>query len=417
MRQYNRFCVSLSLLLSVGTALPPVFADELDNWDRPDPAKLKTMTPKLAPLSDGGLPLASDKQQVAQKVPGAPAAKAGLPAMVPQGSSAVQSGTVLKGGVTYVVPKGTPLKLKLATIPIPELRQELRDEEGNLQPAQLNQVVTAKITEDLFIDDNKVIPEGTVFHGKVSKLIAPRHVGRPGHLEIKFDHFTTPDGRSFAFKVEANNFKPSTPKTKLKGFGEIMAHAAGGAAVGTLIAYQLFGMRGTIATHGYNIAGGAAAGAVAGIGWALWRRGKDAVLEPGDEFQMAIDTDLLIPAATNPSPKKPPISLPGLEIELVKKKTFKDPLGGGRMWRLELSVLNQTRHRLNSIDLFLEDELGNRYPVAPDIDDETETVFHIDPLCTTHVSVAFRCEFPKLKHKLIWCEHQHQDHVLLEQAI
>lgn len=430
----KRLSLAVALLLLVSSVPPYAVADDLEEWDKPDLSGLKTLTPIAAPepvaaksipanlAQPGGADapaqnpgtVSSDKAQIAQKLTPVPS-PAGLPSIVPRPGEQPPP-VVLKGGVSFVVPKGTPIKLKLATIPIPEIRQELRDEEGNLRPAQLGEKITAKVTEDMFIDDNKVIPEGTVFYGKVSKLIPPRHVGRPGHLELKFDHFTTPDGRSFAFKAEANNFKPSTAKTKLQGFGHIAAHAAGGAALGTLIAYQLFGMKGTIAMDGYNLAGGAAAGAIGGIAWALWRRGPQAVLEPGDEFSMSIDTDMLIPAATSPTPKKPPVSLPGLEIEVVKKKIFKDPLGGGRMIRLQLFIVNRTRQKLNSIDLFIEDELGNRFPVCPDIDDETETLFHIQPLCTTRVSVAFHADFHKLKHKLVWLDHSQRGHVLLEQS-
>lgn len=313
------------------------------------------------------------------------------------------SGTVLKGGVTYCLPSGTPFKLKLLTVPVPQLRQELRDEEGNLQPAQVGQVITARTTEDIFIDDNKVIPEGTEFKGVVSTIVPPRRVGRPGHLELKFNSFTTPDGRSFAFKAEANNFKPSTTKSKLRGLGRLAAHGAGGAALGTLISYQLFGLQNTIAMEGYNLAGGAALGCIGGIGYALWSRGPVAVLEPGDEFQMSIDADLLVSGATAPTPKKPPANLPGLEFELTMAKPIKDGLGGW-MLRIDGYVTNRTRKQLNSIHLYVEDELEHRFPVTADLIDESETLFHVDPLSCRRIRCAFQIEFPKLKHKLIWLD-------------
>ncbi len=108
-----------------------------------------------------------------------------------------------------------------------------RDLDGNLLPAKLGEEITAKISEDLFIDDNKVIPEGTIFHGYVSKILPARRVGRPGSLVLSFDQIITPDGRKFAFKAEADNFKPSTFKSKAKGFGIIAAHAAGGGHCGS----------------------------------------------------------------------------------------------------------------------------------------------------------------------------------------
>ena len=88
-------------------------------------------------------------------------------------------GLVLKGEVDYCVPAGTPIKLKLATVPTSGLRLMDRDLEGNLRPAQLGQPITAKTTEDIYIDSNKVIPLGTTFYGYVSKLHAPRRLARP----------------------------------------------------------------------------------------------------------------------------------------------------------------------------------------------------------------------------------------------
>lgn len=422
------------------------FADDTEQWDRPEQSQKDSGSSEWQSVLDGipsvkpsghesaaSQPTAAGKQIAARSMPyptavvepgvptphgtlrpspfqpqtapmPAPSAPAGATKSTPTAAKANSaSGSVLKGGVTYCVPSGTPFKLKLLTIPVPQLRQEIRDEEGKLQPAQVGQVITAKTTEDIYIDDNKVIPEGTEFKGVVSTIVPPRRVGRPGHLELKFNSFKTPDGRTFAFKAEANNFKPSTPKSKLRGLGRLAAHGAGGAALGTLISYQLFGMRGTVAMDGYNLAGGAALGCIGGIGYALWSRGPVAVLEPGDEFQMSIDADLLVPGATAPTPKKPIANLPGLEFELTQSKMLKDGLGGW-MLRIDGYITNRTHKALHSLHLYVEDELNHRFPVTADLIDESEVLFHIDPLQCRRIRCAFQVEFPKLKHKLIWLD-------------
>lgn len=430
---------AFALILSVGQA--PA-ADEADNWvqdvefgNRKEPAATANPLPSgdyTTYQEEPARPLfqAPKPRAIAQKLPLpntaavqiSPAKPIPAPVPVskpPAGQPDKQQSTtpLLKGQVTYVVPSGTPFKLKLATVPIPQMKMEMRDEEGNLRPAQLGELITAKTTEDIYIDDNKVIPEGTVFHGRVSKIAPPRHVGRPGHLEIGFEKFTTPDGKTFAFRAEANNFKPSTLKSKAKGFGIISAHAAGGAALGALIAYRVCGPSQTVAMNGYNVAGGAALGALGGIGYALWRRGPNAVLEPGDDFQMSINTDLLIPAATEPTVKKAPAKLDGLEIEVLSKKVVKDGLGaGGHQMRLDVIISNNTNHKLRSIDLFLEDDLGNKHPVSPDIDEESQELFYISPMSCTRIKFAFQVEFPKLKNKILWFDHETQE-LLFEQKI
>jgi hypothetical protein len=318
---------------------------------------------------------------------------------------------LLKGRVTYLVPRGTPIKLKLASVPTSGLRLGDRDLEGNLYPAQLNQPITARTSEDLYVDDNKVIPEGTVFYGKVTKIFPPRRVGRPGWLSLTFDSFQTPDGRRFAFRVEADTFRKSTAKTKAKGFGLIAAHAAGGAIVGALIAYQLFGLENTLAVNGYNIAGGAAAGALAATAYAIMRRGPKAVLEPGDDLNMEIDTDLLLPAATEPTARKPEPHLDGLEVEILKSKVKRDGLGGHYL-QLETLINNETDKRFSSLDLFLEDDNGQRFSICPSLDEDSEVNFQVEPHSIKRVKFAFQVEYPKLKRKLIWLDHRSQRAVM-----
>lgn len=363
-------------------------------------------------------------KKIAQVIPGMPKPQApALPAHVSAALNAASGAaspapTMLKGGVSFCIPRGTPLKLKLATIPMPEFKQDIRDEEGNLRPAQLGEPITAKITEDIYVDDNKVIPEGTIFHGKVSKIIPPKHVGRPGHLELQFARLDTPDGRSFSFKAEANNFKPSTPQSKLRGAGRLAAHAGGGAALGALVAYKLSGgLQNTIAMHGYNVAGGAALGATAGLAYALWKRGPNAVLEPGDEFNMSIDTDMLIPAAVKPTVKPPAVTLPGFEMAVIKKKISKDDLGfGGSKIRVEAMIVNHSHRKLSSIDLFLENEHGERFAISPDAEEESQQLFYIQPISQQYIVCTFAVPFPKLKHKLVWIDHITHD-VLFEQKV
>lgn len=320
----------------------------------------------------------------------------------------IAPGTVLKGSATYTVPKGTPFKLKLTQVPTNGLRLLDRDMDGNLLPAQLNDVICAKTSEDIYIDDHKVIPEGTVFHGKVSRIHDPRRFYRKGWLEISFDSLKTPDGRRFAFAVEADNFKHSTTKSKLAGTGRILSHAAGGAIVGTLVAYQLTGgMKGTAETKGMNLAVGAAAGALIAGGYAAWEKGPKAVLEPGDDLNMAIDSDLLMPAAVEPKVKAKSYSLEGLDITINKVKTKKDNLAGGaHIKTLNVSIDNNTEQTLESIDCYLLDSEGNKHPLVAGLDEDTEFLFHVEPNSLKQLKLSFRVDFANLKYTLVWLDHR-----------
>jgi hypothetical protein len=315
---------------------------------------------------------------------------------------------ILEGGVQYLVPKGTPFKLKLATVPTNGMRLLDRDMEGNLYPAKLGQIITAKTSEDIYVDDHKVVPEGTVFHGQVAKLVAPRRLHRDGWLQISFDSFTTPDGRTFAFRAQADNFRPSTTKSKAKETLRVLEHAAGGAIVGTLVAYQLMGMHETIAMHGYNLAAGAGGGAILAAGFALADKGANAVLEPGDDMNMQIDTDLLMPGAVEATAKAGPNNKPGVQIKIASSKIIGDGFGG-HILRVDISVDNQTDESLNSIDLFAEDSNGTRMPLVAGPEDTSEFLFEVEPHSTRHEVVNFEVEFHKLKRQLVWLDHNSRD--------
>lgn len=329
-----------------------------------------------------------------------------------RGNGGRSSTPLLQGHATYCVPKGTPIKLKLATVPNFGMDMLQRDLDGKLVPAQVHEEISAKTTEDIFVDDNKAIPAGTIFHGYVHRVMAPGRVGQKGWVQLSFDAFQTPDGRRFAFQAEADNRGHSTTKSKLKRFGYVASYAAGGAVVGALVAYQICGLQETIAMHGYNIAGGAAAGALGGTAFALLRHGPDAVLEPGDDLSMEIDTDMLIPAATKPTVTPPPANVPGLTLKVLKSKVISDQLDG-RQLQLKVVIDNNTNKRLESIDLFVEDDNGARHTLVTDPEeDKSEMLFTIDPFTHHEMRLDFALEYPKLKRKIVWLDHNSRQPIL-----
>ena len=348
-------------------------------------AKLVNVAAAVALCAEAALPLPLLAQTTADQAP------------------AQSNSKVLKGGVTYLVPHGTSIKLKLATVPTNGMRLLDRDLDGNLLPAKVGQEITAKTTEDIYVDDSKVIPEGTIFHGQVTAVAPPRRVRRPGSLSLSFDEIITPDGKHFAFKAEADNKKESTAGTKAHGFGIIAAHAAGGAIVGTLVAYQLFGLHNTIACKGINLAGGAAGGALLATAFAIMKKGPKAVLEPGDDLNMQIDRDLLMPAAVEPTVKREVKSLAGLDVDVQRAKMKADGLGG-RELIVDCSIYNDSDRPLNSLDLFVEDTNGNRTPVSAGADTDTDFLFTIDPHTMRKVQLHFQVEYPKLKRQLVWLD-------------
>ncbi len=356
------------------------------------------------PLEGEQLPLNTVKAESSTEINASDSTLKASAAFSTDADKSGKSRLLLKGKVNLTVPEGTPIKLKLATVPTHRIELLNRDLEGNLYPAKIGQEITARTSEDLYVDENKVIPEGTIFHGQVSKILPPRRVGRPGSLVLSFDYLITPDGRRFAFKAQADNFKPSTLRTKVKGLGIIAANAAGGAIVGTLVAYELFGLQYTISMHGYNIAAAAGGGALLATGYAIMRRGPQATLEPGDDLNMKIDSDLLMPVAVEPKDKKPLETIPGLVIKLSNGRLMKDGLEGS-IYTVDATISNDSDRSFRSIDLYLQDTNGNLCPLQTIPEDESESLFTIEPNSTEHRQLSFSVSYPKLKRQLVLLEH------------
>jgi hypothetical protein len=316
------------------------------------------------------------------------------------------SGTLLLQGsatTNYCVPKGTPIKLQLASVPLDGGMKIIeRDFDGHLPPAKLFQKITAKTEEDIFVDDHNVIPEGTTFYGLVSKLYGPYRNGIPGHLQITFNKLETPDGRWFAFNVDATNQYKSTWKTKGKALRRDAGYALGGAIVGTMVAYKLTGPKTTVSTKGLNLAVGAGTGAIIATGYALWKKGYPAVLEPGVPLNMNIDTDLIMPATSKPTVKAPPPRVDGLSIAVRKTKRKSDGINNTVM-KIDMDVDNETKHRFTSANFYLQDGLGNMNPVScfGDDIDKDDYNFEVEPHSSRSMTVYFAMTWPKMKHKLV----------------
>ncbi len=276
-------------------------------------------------------------------------------------------------------------------------------------PARINDVISAMITEDIYVDGDRVIPEGTVFRGRVKHVNGPRRVQRPGWVDIAFDELELPNHKIFRFRAEADNLEASTMRSKISAAKMIAANAAGGAIVGTLAAYQGFGMHYTVACKGINLGAGAAAGALLAGGHAIMKRGHAAWLEPGDGLNLSIDTDMVMPALTAPTKhvSAAATNLAGVSIDVLKAKIVKSGIGG-QLIRLDVNINNDSDVTLHASDLYLRDSTGTEGPLigGPEIDDDSAFLFQLQPNDSLRSRIYFDVEHPKLPHEFIWYHHE-----------
>ena len=186
---------------------------------------------------------------------------------------------VLKGYVSKV-PGGTKLHIIVET-PIDELTSKIDDE------------FTARTAEDIVIDNNVVLPIGSTVNGKITEIYPARRLHKAGNVRIEFKNLTTPDGRQIPIVASV-----LSRSGLLKGkYNSKRALIAGATFAGPVAA----GFGAGLAAEGSPLGGtiGAALGLVAGITLFAFQRGNMVYIKPGEEFNIELDEDVMVPSKLN----------------------------------------------------------------------------------------------------------------------
>jgi hypothetical protein len=168
------------------------------------------------------------------------------------------------------------------------------------QTAQAGDPIHAELSEDINLGEN-IIPAGSVITGKIVASKSGDRMSKTGQMSIKFNTLRTPDGSSspitghivggvdkFDKNGDGTTLKAESTSSKVK---TAAVHGAIGAGTGALAGIAI----GAIASRGHRVGTGAWSGAAigAGLGVAeslLLRKGKDVVLQSGDELKLQLDT-------------------------------------------------------------------------------------------------------------------------------
>jgi hypothetical protein len=193
---------------------------------------------------------------------------------------------------SLVIPSGTVLQLSLRD-PLSSKLSEVGDE------------VEATLRRNLVIDGSRLLPEGTVFTGRVTLIQPARRTLKGGQLQVTFDRVQI-DGQErklYSIIKSASNFRRDQ-KFESDGEGTLKGGKNGDAALGNVV-------RGaTIGTIGASIAilssidrgrisatGGAVGAAMIGGGAAagiLLSKGQEIRLDPDTILRLKLERPLAI---------------------------------------------------------------------------------------------------------------------------
>ena len=230
----------------------------------------------------------------------------------------------------------------------------------------------AEVTTDVIGDKGIIVPKGTVAHGIITESGEAKRLGRDGYVNLSFDYLVTPDGREIPIEG-----KMSTKLHPVKAAAKIVAtdigYTAAGGVIGGFYAAQALGLEAAIASHGYTVAGGAAIGGAVGLGMALYRKGKNVLIAPGDEIKVKILSNVELPVYRDDALKQTEQKYPGLDIRIVNILYEKDPFGEANTLTLSLSISNMSDRAFSGMDLALVNDYNNVF--NPSIFGDTKLVF------------------------------------------
>ena len=264
----------------------------------------------------------------------------------------------------------------------------------------------AEISNDIKTEKGVVIPSGSIAHGTISEIVGAKRFNRDANITLEFDYIATPDGREIPI-----NAKMTTKRNPIHNAAVITAKHAGytaaGGAIGSVVALQTLGLGAAIASHGYTVAGGAAIGAVAGLGVAMSKKGNQVLLAPGDEINVKIIDTLSLPVFKESALIEEELRNENLQVNVTSVKLEKDPFGEPNTITLGLSIVNKTNRTYSTFDMALVNENRAVYYASPFGD--TEMWFtKIPPNSRIAGKVSFSVENPKQKLWLVFFDNYYK---------
>ena len=167
----------------------------------------------------------------------------------------------------YRLPAGTRIRLKM-------------DAEINSEVSSVDDTFLAYVAKPVMNRDVVVVPEGTVIEGRIIKVTRASAGNRDGGLEVTFETLRLKSGTRRIEGTVTSPFRVGSSSTFK------VLSVLGGAAAGAVLG-------GLNSTTGALI--GAGIGAGAGTGVALAHKGKELRLKRGEEFEIELKKEVVLP--------------------------------------------------------------------------------------------------------------------------
>ncbi|MGH9430037.1 MAG: hypothetical protein ACRD3T_00680 [Terriglobia bacterium] len=195
------------------------------------------------------------------------------------------SATALSTGTTMTIPAETQVSI--------ELLSGIQS-----QVSHPDDIVEARLLDPVSVDGRVVLPEGTLFTGRVLGVRHARRLRRPAEIAFRFEQIALPDGQEKPFGATISGFQGVVRKdVGLDAEGDLLAKrsrqwkgtTAGFAGLGTSIALK------AAMAGGSAFLPGVSAGSTAWLAYEfLWHRGREVNVPPQTRCTIRLEYPLSV---------------------------------------------------------------------------------------------------------------------------
>jgi len=170
----------------------------------------------------------------------------------------------------YTVPANTTVRLRL-------------NDPLSSKSAQVGGAFTSTVETPVYVRGVEVVPAGSTVTGRVTHVTRASRKSQAGTINVTFTHLERPNGSGHALNASLTTSASADNEGEVKGKSSTkknVAFVGAGAVVGGLI----------------NGAAGAVTGGLIGVGRGLIKKGQEAEVKPGTEFDIILNRGVTLSA-------------------------------------------------------------------------------------------------------------------------
>ena len=170
----------------------------------------------------------------------------------------------------YTVPADTTMHLRL-------------NDPLSSKGAKVGDTFTSTVETPVYVRGVEVIPAGSIVTGHVTHVTRASRKSQAGSLNVTFTHLERPNGSAHALNASLTTSASADNEGEVKGKSSTkknVAFVGAGAVVGGLI----------------NGAAGAVTGGLIGVGRGLVKKGQEAEVKPGTEYNIILNRSVTLTA-------------------------------------------------------------------------------------------------------------------------